>query len=486
VTGRERVQRLLAGCLITGALFPASPAAADDLRSALVAAYNTNPTLQAQRAQQRATDENVPLARANGLPNLTASASETEFVKQNPLSGSDLPRMLGVNATLVVPVYSGGGVRNAMRAAETRVQAGKADLRSTESSIFAQAVAAYLDVMRTEAIVRLNNAQVDTLKLDLSISSDRFQIGDLTRTDVAQSQSRLAVAQGNLRTAEANLVSARETYIQIIGKPPENLASPPPLSGLPASVEDAVSIALDNSPDLSAARQRAKAAGYDVSSARAARLPKVSLFADGNYTNYLGSLAFSDLTLGAAIPQHYTAADVGVRATIPLYQGGAPAAQVRQAQALEDQARETSTGTERAVIAQARSAWSTWKAANDVIVDSQVAVDAAQLSLEGVRAENSVGNRTVLDILNAEQELVNAQVTLVTARRNAYVAGFNLLVTMGRAQARDLGFEDAAIYDPDKHYQQARHSLSDWGEDTTMGPKSTRTVDTPAQSGSIP
>lgn len=458
---------------------------ADDLRSALAAAYNTNPTLQAQRAQQRATDEGLPLARANGLPNLGVSVSETEFVKQNPLSGSELPRMLGVNASLVVPVYSGGGVRNAMRAAETRVQAGKEDLRCTESSIFAQTVAAYLDVMRTEAIVRLNKAQVETLKFDLSMTSDRFQIGDLTRTDVAQSQSRLAVAQGNLRTAEANLVSARETYIQIIGKPPENLASPPPLSGLPATVEDAVGIALDNSPDLSAARQRAVAAGYDVSSARAARLPKVSLFADGSYTSYLGSLSFSNLAIGG-IPQHYTAADVGVRASIPLYQGGAPAAQVRQAQALRDQARETSTGTERAVIAQARSAWSTWKAALDVIADSQVAVDSAQLSLEGVRAENSVGNRTVLDILNAEQELVNAQVTLVTAQRNAYVAGFNLLVTMGRAQARDLGFEDAMIYDPDKHYQQARHSLGDWGEDATMAPKSTRTVDTPAQSGSLP
>lgn len=485
MTGRERVQRLLVGCLITGALFPAFPAAADDLRSALAAAYNSNPTLQAQRAQQRATDEGVPLARANGLPNLNGSASETEFVKQNPLSGSELPRMLGVNTTLTVPVYAGGGVRNAVRAAETRVEAGKADLRSVESSVFAQAVAAYLDVMRTEAIVRLNKAQVETLKFDLSMTSDRFQIGDLTRTDVAQSQSRLAVAQGNLRTAEANLVSARETYIQIIGKAPEDLASPPPLTGLPASVEDAVDIALENSPDLSAARQRAKAAGYDVSSARAARLPKVSLFADGSYTNYLGSLSFSNLAVGG-IPQHYTAADVGVRATIPLYQGGGPSAQVRQAQALESQAQEQSIGTERAVIAQARSAWSTWKAANDVIADSQIAVDSAQLSLEGVRAENSVGNRTVLDILNAEQELINAQVTLVTARRNAYVAGFNLLVTMGRAQARDLGFEDAAIYDPDRHYQQARHTLWDWSEDPKTSPKSTRTVDTPAQSGSIP
>jgi len=466
-------------------LLLSSSAWADDLRGALAAAYNTNPTLQGARAQLRATDEGVPLARADGLPSLIANASETEYVRQNPLSGSDLPRMLGVSGTLTVPVYSGGGVRNAVRAAETRVGAGKDDLRSTESNVFAQAVAAYLDVMRTEAIVRLNKAQVQTLEVNLSATSDRFQIGDLTRTDVAQSQSRLAVAQGNLRTAEANLVSARETYIQIIGKAPQDLASPPPLMGIPASVEEAVAIALDNSPDLSAARQRAKAAGYDVSSARAARLPTVSLFADGGYTSYLGALSYDGLALGG-IPQHYTTADVGIRASIPLFQGGRPAAQVRQAQAREDQAQEQSTGTERAVIANTRSAWSTWTAANDVITDSQVAVDAAQLSLEGVRAENSVGNRTILDILNAEQELVNAQVTLVTARRNAYVAGFNLLVTMGRAQARDLGFEEAAIYDPDRHYQQTRHTLWDWAEDTKMAPTSTRTVDTPAQTGSIP
>lgn len=482
MTGRERVQRLL---LITGALFPTQMAVAGDLRGALVAAYNSNPTLQASRAQLRATDEGVPLARADGLPSATATASETEYLRQNPLSGTILPRMVGVTGALTMPVYSGGGVRNAIAAAEVRVDAGKGDLRATEGSVFAQTVAAYLDVMRTEAIVRLNRAQVQTLEVNLSATSDRFQIGDLTRTDVAQSQSRLAVAQGNLRTAEANLVSARETYIQVVGQAPVDLASPPPLMGLPASVEDAVGIALDNSPDLSAARLRAKAAGFDVSTARATRMPRVSLFADAGYTDYLGSLGYAGLALGG-IPQHYSTADVGVRATIPLFQGGRPAAQVRQAQARENQAQEQSIGTERAVIAQARSAWSTWGAANDVIASSQVAVDAAQLSLEGVRAENSVGNRTVLDILNAEQELVNAQVTLVTARRNAYVAGFNLLVAMGRAQARDLGFEEAAIYDPDLHYRQTRGTVWDWAEDARMAPKSTRTVDTPAQSGSIP
>lgn len=485
MTGRERVSRLLAGWLTIGALFPASPAAADDLRAALGAAYRSNPTLAAARAGQRATDEGVPIARADGLPSLITTVNETEFVRQSPASGTDLPRMLGANTALTVPVYSGGGVRHAITAAKIRVGAGKDDLRSTEGTVFAQAVAAYLDVMRTEAIVRLNKAQVQTLEFDLSMTSDRFQIGDLTRTDVAQSQSRLAVARGNLRTAEANLVSARETYIQVIGEPAGVLDSPPPLPDLPATVEEAVGYALDNNPDLSASRQRVKAAGHDVSSAKASRMPSVSLFADGNYTDYLNSLSYIGFVSGT-VPQRYTAADVGVRARIPLFQGGRPAAQVRQAQAREDQAAETAIGTERQVIANARSAWATWAAANDVITSSQTAVDSAQLSLEGVRAENTVGNRTVLDILNAEQELVNAQVTLVTARRNAYVAGFNLLVTMGRAQARDLGFEQDAIYDPDAHYKRVKGTLWDWATDPKMGPTATRTVDTPAQTGSIP
>jgi outer membrane protein len=198
------------------------------LRGALGAAYRSNPTLTAARAGQRATDEGVPLARADGLPSLITTVSETEFVRQSPASGTDLPRMLTAGTTLNVPVYSGGGVRHAISAAKIRVGAGKDDLRSTEGTVFAQTVAAYLDVMRTEAIVRLNKAQVQTLEFDLSMTSDRFQIGDLTRTDVAQSQSRLAVARGNLRTAEANLVSARETYIQVIGEPAGVLESPPP------------------------------------------------------------------------------------------------------------------------------------------------------------------------------------------------------------------------------------------------------------------
>lgn len=483
--GRAR-HLLLAGASALALPMFGATAQADDLRAALLSAYQTNPSLLAARETQKATDEGVPLARADGLPSLSAAAEETEFVKQNALNQAqeNLPRLLSVTGSAGVPVYSGGAVRNAVSAAETRVSAGKQDLRSTEANVFAQTVAAYMDVILNEAVVRLNQAQVQTLDVNLRATSDRFQIGDLTRTDVAQSQSRLALARGNLRTAQADLASARERYIQVVGKAPDDLQAPPPLPGLPATAEDALRVALETNPDLIAARQRSKAARYDTSAARASRLPKVSLFADAGYADYLGSLSVPGVPSNL-IPQTAKTADVGVRATIPLYQGGRPSAQVRQAQAHEGAALEQEIGAERQVVAAVRTDYSQWQAANEIIASNQTAVDAASLSLEGVRAENSVGNRTILDILNAEQELVNAQLQLVTAKRNAYVAGFTLLAAMGRAGARELGLDGGALYDPDLHYRQAKGVFWDWSDGPRPSAKSTRTVDTPAQGGSI-
>ncbi|MEY2943628.1 MAG: hypothetical protein RLY97_1642 [Pseudomonadota bacterium] len=474
---------LLTGASL-GATLAAAPASADDLRSALLSAYKTNPALNAARDNQMAVDETVPLARADGLPALNATAQETEYVKKSPLNFTSPDRALAISTTLNVPIYSGGAVRNAIHAAETRVTAGRADLRGSESGVFAQVVAAYMDVMLGEATVRLSQTNVQKLSVTLQATSDRFQIGDLTRTDVAQAQSRLSLAQSNLQSAEANLIASRERYLQLVGTPPEMLQSPPPLPGLPASAEEAVSTALELNPDLLAARQRAKAAGYDVSSARASRLPKLNLFADGAYVDYMGSLT-SSTTLPGGIPQSATTADFGLRATIPIFQGGRPTALIKQAQARQGAALENEIGAERAVIAQTRSGYSSWRAANAIITSTQSAVDAATLSLEGVRAENSVGNRTILDILNAEQELVNAQVQLATARRNAYVAGFSLLAAMGKAEARDLGLESGVLYDPEIHYHSAKSSLWDWGSDPTPAAKATSNLGSKPQDGVI-
>ena len=376
IDGRVTRKLLLLSC--PAMVLVAGPLHAEDLRSALAATYAGNPTLMAAREQLRASDAGVPLARADGLPSLTATANETEYVRQNPASTTDMPRMVTAVGTLTVPLYSGGGVKNAIRAADTRVIAGRNDLRSTEAGVFTQAVTAYLDVIRTEAIVRLNKAQVQTLSTNLKATSDRFQIGDVTKTDVAQSQSRLAVAQGNLRSAEASLVQARETYIQIIGHEAGELTPPPPLPALPATPDDAVGLALDANPDLAAARERSKAAGFDSDVARAARLPRVSMIANGNYTDYLGQLALRG-NFPFPIAQSAATADVSIRATIPLYQGGRPSAQIKQAQAREGQAMDTEIATERQVIANVRASFSNYRAANEIITASQTAVEAAEL-----------------------------------------------------------------------------------------------------------
>lgn len=481
-SGVSRTARwsLLAGC----AALLAAPAYADDLREALVLAYNTNPTLQAARAQQRATDEGVPIARAPGLPSASSNATYTEFTSRSGSAASTTApgRNFDVGVSFNVPLYTGGSVKNSVRAAETRVVAGQADLRGTESDVFVQVVTAYMDVLLAQQVVKLNQGNVERLGVNLQATRDRFEIGDLTRTDVAQSDSRLAVARGQLRSAEANLIAARERYIQVVGKEPVDLKAPPPLMGLPESTEVAVAYALDHNPDLLAVQQRAKAAGYDVRVAGASRMPRVSLFAGGDYTDYFGTLGGSN---SALLDQSGTSTQAGVRATIPLFQGGAPAAQRRAAQAREDATLEQQVAIERAVVSSVRSAYAQWQAALSLITSSQTAVDAATLSLEGVRAENTVGNRTILDILNAEQELLSAQVQLETARRNAYVAGFSLLAAMGKVEARDLGLDGGILYDPEVNADRVRGKVWDWSEDSAPTVESTRTVDTKPQDGSV-
>ena len=467
----------------TAALAWAGPAQADTLQEALTQAYVNNPTLLSARANQRAVDENVQINEAPGIPSIDATGSYTEFVKKSPNSFTAPDRTLQVGPTLTVPVYAGGAIRNSVNAAKERVTAGQADLRAIESGIFSQVVAAYMDVLRGEALVSLSANQVDVLSVNVQATSDRFEIGDLTRTDVAQSQSRLALAQGDLRNAQANLINARETYIRLVGEAPTDLAPPPPLPNLPDDVDNAVDVALANNPDLIADKERAAAAGFDTEVAGSGRLPNVSLFAGATYTDYLNTLAGGT----GDVAQEETTARAGVQVSIPIFQGGLPAARQRQAQARETAALEQVIATEREVIAQVRAAWSSWRASLAVIESSQVAVDAASLSLEGVRAENSIGSRQILDVLNAEQELLSARVQLVTARRNAYVAGFSLLAAMGRAEARDLGFiGEGLLYDPATNYERVRGRVWDWDRDPQPVAGATRTVDIAAPDASVP
>lgn len=477
----RRASLMLAGSASLLAL--AAPAAADDLREALAAAYNTNPTLEAARDNQRATDEGVAISRAQGRPSVNVTATHIEFIQQSANSFNAPERNLSIAPQLLVPVYSGGAVRNSINAARERVEAGQADLRNTESALFSQVVAAYMDVLRTEALVALATNNVAVLRTNLEATSDRFQIGDLTITDVAQSRSRLALAEGDLQGAEANLIAAREAYIRLVGQAPGDLDAPPPLPGLPDTVGEAIVSALENNPNLDAAKQRAQAAGYDTEVAGAGRLPTVSLFVNGEYSDFFGTLGGP---VAAQFAQSEKTANAGVRVTIPLFQGGLPAARQRQAGARESAALEDVIAAERQLIAETRSTYANWQAANAVIKSAQAAVEAAELSLEGLRAENSIGNRQILDVLNGEQELVNARAQLVTARRNAYVAGFTLLALMGKAEARDLNLDvGGPLYDPEVNARRVRRKFNDWDRDPEPAPDSTRTVDIPPATATI-
>jgi outer membrane protein len=307
------------------------------------------------------------------------------------------------------------------------------------------------------------------LETNLQATRDRFEVGDLTRTDVAQSEARLALAQSSLATAEGRLESSEENYRRVVGELPDELDPPPPLPALPGTPQQAEDIALSNNSDLQAIAAQIRAAGRDVAIARADRLPTVSGVSSTDYINYIGSAP-------AGLGSDATTSSVGVQARIPIYQGGLVGARVRQLQAAQSQVLERGVEIERLVVANTRAAFASYQAAQEAIESNQVAVNANTLALEGTRAEQTVGTRNVLDVLNAEQELLNSQVALVTARRDAYVAGFQLLNAMGRAEAEDLNLDGGALYDPLVNYNRVSRRASDWADDPAPAPVSTRTV----------
>lgn len=432
--------------LLLAGLALALPATANalTLREALARTWETNPRLATVRESVRLLGEDIEVARALGRP----SAGVTGGVNQS-IDGltrfDEGGRNLNVGVSGNLPLYRGGLIRSSIRAAREREEAGRYDLLTIENAVLLEAVRAYEDVRRDEAVVELNRSNVRVLEEQLRASRDRFEVGDLTRTDVAQSQARLALARGLLRAAEAQLITSREAFARVVGAPPVDLQPPPPLGDLPATREAAVREALDSNPDLLAARAAERAAGEDIGVARAARRPSVSANADAGYTNFLGS---RDEALGlpsGTVNNDFSSAGVGVTLSVPLYQGGAPSARVRQAQIRRSQAMLDIANTERVVAEQATTALENLEAARAIIASAEEQVAASALALEGVRAENSVGLRTILDVLDAEQELLSARVELVRARRDAYVAGFALLATLGRANARDL---DLAVGQP--------------------------------------
>ena len=458
-----------AAALATGG---AAYAETQSMREALAKTYEANPTIMAERAQLRSLDEDVAIARAAGRPQVDATAGLNQDVITRNLGRNG--RDLSAGADVSLPLFAGGRIRNSVRAADTRVEAGRADLRATEGDIFTEAVAAYMDVIRDRSIVELNENQVRVLGTNLQATQDRFEVGDLTRTDVAQSEARLALARSSLATAMGRLEASEENFERVIGDEPGDLQPPPPLPPLPGTAEQAVEMALANNADLVAVAAQARAAGFDVAAVRGERLPTISAVSSTRYFNALGS----DDSGGSVgiVPNSTTSTGIGLSLRVPLYQGGAAGARVRRAQAFRSQLIEQAIAVERLVVANTGAAFATYRAAQGAIESNEVAVAANELALEGTRAEQTVGTRNVLDVLNAEQELLNAQVALVTARRDAYVAGFQLLNAMGQAEAEDLNLDGGALYDPLVYYDRYSRSWSDWNDGPPPQPVSTRTV----------
>src|SRR3954447_17184125 len=354
----------------------AGTASADTLREALVSAYRSNPTLTAQRENLRATDANVAIARAAGRPQISGTVGVNRDLTQSGiLETGGTGFTLSAGADLSYPLFNGGSVKNNVRAAKTRVEAGRATLRAVEGDVFTQAVAAYMDVIRDRAIVELNQTNVKVLQTNLEATQDRFQIGDLTRTDVAQSEARLQLGRSQLATSIGRETGSEAIYRKVIGHQPGQLAPPPPLPPLPTTADEAVRIALANNPDLVAITREAVASGYDVNVARASRLPTLSATAGETYANNIaGNGAFGNTG---------NATTVGLSARVPIFQGGLPAARIRQAQAQQGQVLEQVVGTERAVVQGARSAFASYDAAEKAIQANTVAVQANELALEG-------------------------------------------------------------------------------------------------------
>ena len=462
------------------ALIAGGAAAAETLQDALEKTYQSNPTIMSQRAQLRSLDESVAIARAQGRPQLEGNVGLNQDVLSSN-TGAGNGRTVSLGANVRYPLFTGGRIRNLIRGADERVLAGRANLRATEGDIFTEAVSAYMDVIRDRSIVTLNENQVRVLQTNLEATQDRFEVGDLTRTDVAQSEARLALAQSNLATVEGRLEASEENYRRVIGELPEELAPPPTLPALPTNPEQAVDIALANNPDLISIAAQIRAAGRDVAVARSDRLPTISAVSGGQYQNFLGTAEEQfGAGPGVSLPQTRTTGSVGVQATVPIYQGGIVSARVRQNQAIQSQLLERGIEFERSVVAQTRAAFASYQASLEAIESNQIAVNANTLALEGTRAEQTVGTRNVLDVLNAEQELLNSQVALVTARRDAYVAGFALLNAMGQAEAEDLNLDGGALYDPLVNYRRVSRRASDWNDDPKPEPVSTRTVSGPS------
>ena len=428
----------------------AAGADATTLKEALNATYKFNPRLDAARATQRATDEEVPRALSGYRPSIKGSADTGyEVQKTKPPGTADTSNPRGYQVGAVQPIFRGFRTKNAVSAAEATVRAGWEALRSTESSVLLEAVTAYVDVVRDQAILTLRENNVTVLTRDLKATQDRFSVGEVTRTDVAQAQARRAGAVAALDLARAKLKTSRASYERVVGHPPSGLVEPKASSLVPKTLGGSTEIAARESPLVVASLYREQAARFNIDLIRGELLPTVQL--EANYARRFDPSPQVEDTESTTVTG---------RLTVPFYTGGEVQARVRQAKQTHLQRLQEIEQARTEVQAQVVTAWSQLQAAQAAVESDQASVAANRIALAGVREEERVGQRTLLDVLNAEQELLNSEVTLATDRRNVVVASYALVAATGRLNAQELGVA-ALVYDPEQHYREVRNKWFD-------------------------
>ncbi|MGV8928810.1 MAG: TolC family outer membrane protein [Brevundimonas sp.] len=428
------------------------PAWADTLQEALALAYQTNPSLLAQRANQRALDESIVQSRAGLRPSLdvTASAnySRSDSPGAPPIGGVSEIESGGLSIGLSQTLWSGGRIGHGITAAEADILAGREDLRDIEQTVMASVIQAYADVIRDGEILAVRQSNLGVLQRQLEESSARFEVGEITRTDVAQSEARLAQSEADLANARAQLSVSRAAYAAVVGQAPGDLAPMPVLPGLPTDFDSALDVALLDNPGVRAAGYSQRAAEARVAAAKAEYLPTARLTASyGGSTNDLGrpdGIGYN------------TRFQTGATLSVPLFTGGLNRSRVAQALERANIAQINVEGARRSTLQTVSSAYAQSISARSTLQAGEEAVRAATVAAEGVRQEAQVGLRTTLDVLNQELELRNAEITLASARRNEYVAQANLLAAMGRLEGQDLDLALVA-YDPSDNYDRVRN-----------------------------
>ncbi|NQU57621.1 MAG: TolC family outer membrane protein [Rhodospirillales bacterium] len=438
---------LILGGLVALGVTSVTPAWPQSLEEALAAAYAGNPTLQAKRAALRATDEGVPQALSEWRPSLSAevgSGLTNNYLSTRSSNNTQQPTPHSSSLTVSQSLYSGGQTQAAIASAENAVLAGRAELVGIEQTVLLNALKAYVNVFRAQAILELRVSNEQVLKRQLEATSDRFEVGEITRTDVHQAEARLARTTADRIQAEGDLVSNRAAYRNVVGSAPEKLNRPVMDLNLPSSAEQSVKLAVAQNPDVISAEFDERSSQEDIKEVRGELLPSLDLAGSA----YRSLNASSEKTR----TDSYSAT---LTLSIPLYQSGSVYSRLRAARQTASQRRREIDTARRDATETATRAWETLQTSRARILSLNAQIKASEVALEGVQREATVGSRTVLDVLDAEQELLDAKVNIVSAQRDETIAIFELKSAIGELTASHLALPVQA-YDSVSHYNKVR------------------------------